>query len=386
MANVAAFYLLNQSGAFKGLFSFENSEGFVARPDRYRNAGMNDDILESYLAGACKMKLSGASNITNVFGEAAHSNLKKMPDYKQFAAKQVEMIEPPSFLEKMMVINKSVSQTKLGKVAGKATLGAVPVALTLVAMSARAYGATRHFVMEKLNLNKTSQKSFSDRLKEIKNRIGYKNDLKKINNMEKLQKTGDLLNRLQWQAGTVSSYNKDFSELQKISSTHPLLVNYMEGFALIDDKGKGKLLADRYIIPQNKDNYPIYSNWDAQRKIDQLPPLKAGDLRDDITRHIKAVEMIDPPTKTELKLIRKIKRFNLLKEQKSVDSPILAVVNKSLEKMMTCYVAEKQKKDSSLNAQESMLGRLKDLQRRDQAQDRLNKLCALEKKLKKNGR
>lgn len=97
------------------------------------------------------------------------------------------MIEPPSFLEKMMVINKAAANTKLGKIAGKATLGAVPVALTITALSARAYGASRHFVMDKLNPHQSDKKSFSQRLTEIKNREGYKGDLKKIAKLETLR-------------------------------------------------------------------------------------------------------------------------------------------------------------------------------------------------------
>ncbi len=386
MANVAALYLLNRNGAFKGLFSFDSSEGSVVRPDRYHKANINDDILESYLAGSCKIKVSGMSDISNVFGQVARTNFKKLPDYKQYAQKQLEMIEPPSFLEKMMLINKSVAHTKLGKIAGKATLGAVPVAMTMVALSARAYGATRHFVMDKLNLHQTNQKSFSERLKDIKNRVGYKSDLKKIQNIEHLQKTNSILYQKYWQAGTVADKNKEFSKLQKISSSNPLLENYMEGLALIDSNGKGKLLQSRYISTDQNGNKTTYRNWDAQRKVDQMPALQSKDLSNDIARHMMAVEMIDPPTKTELKLIKKINRFEQLSERKSVDSPILAVVNKSLEKIMNHYIAEKEKQDPSFGGQKGLLGRLKDIQKRNDAQDRLNKLRTLEKKLKNNGR
>lgn len=386
MANVAALYLLNRNGAFKGLFSFDSSEGSVVRPDRYHKANINDEVLESYLAGSCKIKVSGMSDISNVFGQVARTNFKKLPDYKQYAQKQLEMIEPPSFLEKMMVINKSVAHTKLGKVAGKATLGAVPVAMTMVALSARAYGATRHFVMDKLNLHQTNQKSFSERLSEIKNRVGYKSDLKKIQNMENLQKTNSILYQKYWQAGTVADKNKEFSKLQKISSSNPLLENYMEGLALIDSNGKGKLLQSRYISTDQNGNKTTYRNWDAQRKVDQMPALQSKDLSNDIVRHMKAVEMIDPPTKTELKLIKNINRFEQLSERKSVDSPILAIIHKSLEKTMKHYIAEKEKQDPSFGAEKGLLGRLKDIQKRNDAQDRLNKLRTLEKKLKNNGR
>ena len=93
MANVAALYLLNRNGAFKGLFSFDSSEGSVVRPDRYHKANINDEVLESYLAGSCKIKVSGMSDISNVFGQVARTNFKKLPDYKQYAQKQLEMIE-----------------------------------------------------------------------------------------------------------------------------------------------------------------------------------------------------------------------------------------------------------------------------------------------------
>lgn len=154
MTNVAAFYLLSRNGAFKRLFSGEGNGGgelnYAERYDSMPNGG--DKVLESYLSGDCKMSLSGFSNVSNIWGDTFRANLDgNLPKYKQYAEKQLEMIEPPSFLEKMMVINKAAANTKLGKIAGKATLGAVPVALTITALSARAYGASRHFVMDKLN-------------------------------------------------------------------------------------------------------------------------------------------------------------------------------------------------------------------------------------------
>lgn len=95
-----------------------------------------------------------------------------------------------------MVINKAAANTKLGKIAGKATLGAVPVALTITALSARAYGASRHFVMDKLNPHQSDKKSFSRRLTEIKNREGYKGDLKKIAKLETLREKSSVRARM----------------------------------------------------------------------------------------------------------------------------------------------------------------------------------------------
>lgn len=164
MTNIAAFYLLSRNGAFNGLFSGAGGDSvelnFADRYEDMRNG--RSDVLESYLSGDCKMTIGGYSNVSNLWGDTFRTNLDdNLPKYKEFASKQLEMIEPPSFLEKMMVINKAAAHSKLGKIAGKATLGAVPVAMAVVALSARAYGASRHFVMDKLHLRQSDKKSLA---------------------------------------------------------------------------------------------------------------------------------------------------------------------------------------------------------------------------------
>lgn len=50
--------------------------------------------------------------------------------------------------------------------------------------------------MDKLNLRQSNKKSFSERLSEIKNREGYKGDLKKIKKLETLREKSSVRTRM----------------------------------------------------------------------------------------------------------------------------------------------------------------------------------------------
>ena len=382
MINVAALYLLNKNGAFKSSFfvghdSDLDSSGIISHPKRYKDISNPDDVLESYLGGTCKMTIFGSSNIRNILGTSFKARSKNISAYKNYAQKQIEMIEPPSFLEKLMVINKKVAGTRSGKIAGKVSLGVVPAALTVVALSARAYGASRHFVMDKLNLNQVNKKSFKERLSEIKDRTAFTNDVKKLNRIENMaNRSYEMDNLLQQGKNASFAKNKEILNLMEISSSNGLLKSYMQGLVLIGSDGKR-------VADPDRDHFR--SILDAS-KTDGFPPLKSDDLKADITRHQKAVDMIDPPTKTELKLLKRIKRLKERQQDTSSESVMLSLLNRSVEKTMAKYIAQKEKQDKSFKGNASMFERLSDIEKRNQAQERLNKLNGLYKKLKRNGR
>ena len=393
MTNIAALHLLSRNGFFDGLFSdFAEGKGQLGFTQRYENISRgSDEVLESYLSGDCKMTIGGRSNVSDLFGRSVRADLdKNLPKYKEFATKQLELIEPPSFLEKMMVINKTVANTKLGKIAGKATLGTLPAAMAVVALSARAYGASRHFVMDKLNLRQSDEKSFSKRLTEIKNREGYKSDLKKIKKLETLRKKSSVRSRLEEDGRWIRNDDlpKKVDDLQKISSDNRLLKHYMDDNWSINSEGKArpegqkKVLLEDGVIYYDSSSYRVYKEIDKMNKT----PLTPESMQQDIARHEKAVEMIEPPTKTELKLMRRLNRLKNAEETKSADSLILKIIDKSVERTMAAYMAQKQKQDKNFNGKRSVFARLTDIQKRTETQQRLNKMRSLEKKLKNNDR
>ncbi len=384
MTNVAAFYLLSRNGAFKRLFSGEGNGGgelnYAERYDSMPNGG--DKVLESYLSGHCKMSLSGFSNVSNIWGDTFRANLDvNLPKYKQYAEKQLEMIEPPSFLEKMMVINKAAANTKLGKIAGKATLGAVPVALTITALSARAYGASRHFVMDKLNLHQSDKKSFSRRLAEIKNREGYKGDLKKIAKLETLREKSSVRARMLRPGHT----QKNAADAEnKLLSKNALLDAYMNLDWQISAQGTAEGVVGRL----RDENGTIFWNMSVAepiaKKLNQNP-LKASDLKEDLAHLQKTVEMIDPLTKTELKLIRRMERLKKAEDNKFIGSPVLKMIDKSVELSLALY-SSKNKEGKERKGTKGFMARMIEVQKRSDTERRLNKMRSLEKKLKAGGR
>lgn len=384
MTNIAAFYLLSRNGAFDGLFSgFGGGGSELNFADRYKGMGnRRSDVLESYLSGDCKMTIGGYSNVSNLWGDTFRTNLdEKLPKYKEFASKRLEMIEPPSFLEKMMVINKAAAHTKLGKIAGKATLGAVPVAMTVVALSARAYGASRHFVMDKLNLHQSDKKSFSERLAEIKNREGYKGDLKKIKKLETLREKSSVRARM-LRPGSAPK-NTTAAE-DKPLSKNALLDAYMNLGWQISAQGT----AEGFVSQVRDENGTIYRSMSTAeqtaKKLNQNP-LKSSDLKEDLAHLQKTVEMIDPLTKTELKLIRRMERLEKAENDKFIGSPLLKVIDKSVELSLALY-SSRNKEGKERKGAKGFMTRMIEVQKRNDAERRLNKMRSLEKKLKDGGR
>ncbi len=443
MSNFAAVYGLARSGAFKGLFEVDFSlsgtvasavygaEGVAQRikdkrkekaekewnasPDRFADAPFRSPLVENYLKGGAKLVWNtdqdweSSVQITTKKGKEVSfqgKNLKKeeAAQYRNFIENKLEMIEPPSFLEKLMVANKTLAASKSGKIAGAASLGVVPAAVGVVALSARAYGATRGFVMDKLNLkNKPKDKnkqSFSERLADIKHREEYKKDLKNLPYIEdvvrkvenKKQEKQDFLNkenvlksllrdRDQVKAGVAAS--PEHQDLVKISG-HPVLAEYLDGDLTLSVSANKMLSFTRhYVVYQSvrdKDPQDLEkgkgSSWEAQSGA-----TSAG-IEPYMARYIKALEMIEPPTKTELTLLKQLYQLNNSgRDSLSSRQPLVEAVSKTVD----LYMTEKKKENKDFG-KTNLMARLNDVRKRSIIDERLQKMVDLHSALKKNGR
>lgn len=441
MSNFAAVYGLARSGAFKGLFDVDCSlsgaiasavvygaedvaqrikdkrkekaeKEWNASPDRFADAPFRSPLVENYLKGGAKLVWNtdqdweSSVQITTKKGKDVSfqgKNLKKeeAAQYRNFIENKLEMIEPPSFLEKLMVANKTLAASKSGKIASAASLGVVPAAVGVVALSARAYGATRGFVMDKLNLkNKPKDKnkqSFSERLADIKHREEYKKDLKNLPYIEdivrkvenKKQEKQDFLNkenalksllRDRDQVKTGVAVSPEHQDLVKISG-HPVLAEYLDGDLTLSFSGGKPSFTRHYVVYQSvrdKDPQDLEkgSSWEAQSGA-----TSAG-IEPYMARYTKALEMIEPPTKTELTLLKQLYQLNNSgRGSLSSRQPLVEAVSKTVD----LYMTEKKKENKDFG-KTNLMARLNDVRKRSIINERLQKMVDLHSALKKSGR
>lgn len=442
MSNFAAVYGLARSGAFKGLFDMDFSlSGTVASavygaedvaqrikdkrkekaekewntsPDRFADASFHSPLVENYLKGGAKLVWNtdkdweSSVRITTKKGKEAAfqgKDLKKeeVAQYRDFIENKLEMIEPPSFLEKLMVANKTLAASKSGKIASAASLGVVPAAVGVAALSARAYGATRGFVMDKLNLkNKTKDKnkqSFSERLADIKHREEYKKDLKNLPYIEdvvqkvenKKHEKKDFLNkedalksllpdREQVKTGVAAS--QEHQDLVKISG-HPVLADYLDGrLSLRFQKDNTPDFFYNFVVYEgNRDKDPQDLEKGKYTQEDQRAITSAG-IEPYIARGTKALEMIEPPTKTELTLLKQLYQLNRSgRDPVSSRQPLVEAIGKTVD----LYMTEKRKENKDFG-KTNLMARLNDVKKRSVVDERLQKMVDLHSALKKNGR
>ena len=433
MSNFASVYLLARSGAFKGLFDadfgvtktvvygvedavqrikktrHENAEKDWSAPlDRFADAPFHSSLVENYLKGGSKLIWNTNSDmettveITTQKGKKVSfqgSDLKadEASQYRDFAEKKLEMIEPPSFLEKLMIANKTLAASKSGKIASAASLGTVPAAVGLVAMSARAYGATRDFVMNKLNLKDNSKdknkKSFKERLSDIKQRAEYKQDLKNLSGIEnvlqnveaKKQEKKEFLEKesqlksLSPEQNNVKdgvATSQQYQKLIKISD-HPNLAAYLEGALQIYSDAKA---SQQYVYQATPD-----SKQDLNKtgfSVSGAEKMTSSSIEPHMARYSKALEMIEPPTKTELHLLKQLYQLNHSKQKNvSERQPLVEAIAKTVD----VYMTEKQKENKDFN-KTHLMARLNDVRKRSIIDERLQKMVDLHSALKKNGR
>ena len=436
MANVAALYVMSRNGAFNGLFDSDPlivraalgikagvelikdavetgkklraDEEWDKQPARFADIPQRSPLIENYLKGGAKLVMNigcgdePSVTITTKKGKTVKFESDKLKkedaaQYRQFIEKKLEMIEPPSFLEKLMVLNKQLAESKAGRVASAATLGVLPAAVGVVALSARAYGATRGFIMEKLNLSGKNEekdknkKTFKERLKDLKHRIEYKTDLERFSEVESVLQKADDLNReneayhagkKEWKktktnnpdVKTGVARSKEFNDLIKVSG-NPELAAYLDG-ALRLFSG-GRLIRE----------YVYTSSPDAKQDLDisglDSPYSKAAtaqNIAPFIKNYSKALEMIEPPTKTELTLMKQIHQLTSSYYVKDCKKFLEAVNNTA-----AMYISEKQKENKNFG-KESMFERLNDLRKRSIIEERMHAMQSLHAALKKKGR
>ncbi len=435
MANVAALYVMSRNGAFNGLFDSDPlivkaalgikagvelikdavetgkklraDEEWDKQPARFADIPERSPLIENYLKGGAKLVMNigcgdePSVTITTKKGKTVKFESYKLKkedaaQYRQFIEKKLEMIEPPSFLEKLMVLNKQLAESKAGRVASAATLGVLPAAVGVVALSARAYGATRGFIMEKLNLSGKNEekdknkKTFKERLKDLKHRIEYKTDLERFSEVESVLQKADDLNReneayhagkKEWKktktnnpdVKTGVARSKEFNELIKVSGNTEL-AGYLDGALQLYSGGN---LTRRYVY----NNYP-----DAKEDLDisglnsPYPSATAQSIVPFMQRYSKALEMIEPPTKTELMLVKQIHQLTSNYNVKDGKKLLEAVNNTA-----AMYISEKQKENKNFG-KESMFERLNDLRKRSIIEERMHAMQSLHAALKKKGR
>ncbi|MBR1777917.1 MAG: hypothetical protein IJ752_04955 [Alphaproteobacteria bacterium] len=455
MGNAAAVYLLSRSGAFKGLFLDEplivkavygaqdaidrikekhkeneqkrTDKEWNATPDRFAKAPFRSELIENYLKDGAQLvwnvDQSGMNSVkvTSKRGKEVsfnenYLNTQDVAQYKNFVEKRLEMIEPPSFLERVMIANKTLTESKAGRIASAASLGIVPAATAVAALSARAYGATRHFIMDKLHLHDETKdknkKSFKERLVDINNRKGYKKDLAKLSYIEEVMLNADnqketrrslmaaeeeykKLDVLQPQlrGGRQRSIEavegkeaekQKFKELTSLNKD-PLLANYLGAYWGIRDDGTGYTPYGLKVAYYTDKGERLRTSQDDALKIAEdvnKTPLDSKKVGEYIDKHTQALEMIEPPTKTELTLIRQLHQLNENGNRYfSARQPLIEAVNKTVE----LYIAEKQKENKDFSKAD-MMARLKDLDKRKMVENRLEKMTALQSQFKKAGR
>lgn len=439
MSNFAAIYGLARSGTFDGLFDLDFAltkkvvygiqdtvqyardkrtekadKEWNAPLDRFADAPFHSSLVENYLKGGAKLVWDTDHDLeTNVRiktkkgkevefqGESLKS--EEAAQYRAFIENKLEMIEPPSFLEKLMIADKKLGASKSGKIAGAVSLGVIPAAVGVAALSARAYGATRGFVMNKLNLHKKAKvkdkRTFAERLSDIKRREDYKKDLKILPEIENVmqgvndrkREKGEFLNKEaslssllyeQKRAQTGVAVSSELSDLVNISD-HPVLSEYLDAkLSLSFLYGDSPTFIRHYVVP---DQYRDQDPQDLAKRgasYEEQKNITSASVEPYMERYSKALEMIEPPTKTELTLLRQLYQLKHPKQAPlSERRPLVEAACRTLE----MYVTEKQKENKDFGKTAAAV-RLNDVRKHAVLESRLQKMTGMHTLLKKHGR
>lgn len=378
MANVAAMalFLSNNRNGGGGGFGPIREERKQANPDRYkdlsaerneRNASQiwdarqigDNTVLSAYLIGECKITAWGTSNVENIFGTTPSSkNLNKIPEYIDFAEKKIDMITPPSFLEKMMVLRHTLAEKKIAKAASIASLGMTTVAAGMISLAARSYGKAKEFVVDRFLPEKgdVKQPTFSERLTELKMRNEFKSDIKKL---DKLQKVRESVSEREGFAG--KAWYKDNVTRQNKQTQNSLLSSYLFGSREIDENGKSKIRASNGFMRQDS--------------------VTLDEVKDATQKTQAQIDMFDPPTKMEDRLIKADLWLKKRYEDKPFDSRKTAIASFIIGKMADKYIKQQSEKDPNFKGKQDMFNRFSDIKLRRGYEADATKLHALQKKM-----
>lgn len=357
--------LLNNSRGGFGLGGGRENEDIKDRYSELESArgGMRIDgtsVLTAYLDGRCKLTVYGEStDAKNMFGE--YAKVENMPkavsEYKAEAEKRLNMITPPSFMEKVMMLRRSMGYTKAGRALNTSTLGLTAVAAGMVSLAARSYGRAKDFVLENLGEKHKTKLSFSERLSQLKKRTDLKDDLKKLGRLEKLSAAVKADDALRYKA----SYTRYMPK--KTLAASQLLDQYLRG--------------SDSIIRVEKDGSLEKRSWIGTYH--ERVPMK--DVEQTLQKTQAAVEMITPASGMEKFLKAADKWVETRNVNDSVNSSWTQVLSAVVGKAVDSYVAAREKKDPSFKGRLSLYSRFAEISKRRELEKDAVKLRALHQKM-----
>ncbi len=362
MMNVAAMTLLldNRRGGL-GLSSGEGwsePEGF---PERYdipeARGGCRIDgtsVLTAYLDGRCRITAFGTSSARNLFGENLKTSMAGIPAYKAYAEQKVNMVTPPSFMEKMMLLRRTLKDKKAARVLSRTTLGATTLAAGMISLAARSYGRAKGYMLEKLT-DREAPQTFTERLTELKSRADFKSDLKKLDRLEKLTTSIGEDQKLQ-----AKTFYADGMTRHRHQTTSRLLISYLYGEREIDEKG----------VSNVRSNAQLRETVVSLKEVEQT-----------LDKTTAQINMAAPPTRTEAFLMQAGKWLENRHRNSSVDSTLTQAAAAVIAKVTERYIRENEKKNPEFKGRLSMFSRFSDIRLRGQYEQDAVRLQALQQKM-----
>lgn len=362
MMNVAAMTLLLNNR--RGGFGVSLGDGWgepEQAPERYdipeARGGSRIDgtsVLTAYLDGRCTITAFGTSSAQNLFGEKLKTSMKSVPAYKAYAEQKINMVTPPSFMEKMMLLRRTLKDKKAARMLSRTTLGATSLAAGMISLAARSYGRARGFVLEKL-LDREMPQTFTERLIDLKSRAEFKSDVKKLGRLEKLNATIDENRNLQ----SKTSY-MDGMTRHRNQTTSRLLIAYLYGDRDIDEKG----------VSNVRSNAQLRETVVSLKEVEQT-----------LDKTTAQINMVDPPTRTESFLMKAGKWLENRQRYSSVDSTLTQASSAVIAKVTERYIRNNEQKNPEFKGRLSMFSRFSDIRLRRQYEQDAARLQTLQRKM-----
>lgn len=320
-------------------------------------------ILVGYLDGRCKMTAYGTADVENLWGDKGVArNLREAPQYKEFAQKRLEMITPPTFMEKLMVLRHTMKNTEAGKVINTSTMGISAVAAGMVSLAARSYGKAKGYVVDKFlaaDMNKETdrKKSFTNRLTELKERNEFKADIKKLTKIEKVRGALDDREKM------VENAERTLNNRHSFQSDNKLLGRYLRGDVHVEE------------ISKEGGSESYHMGWRTHEST-SLDEVKSA-----LDKTKTQVDLVKPATAIENRLLDADRWLQKRYEEKSVDSSFTAAAAVIIGKVTQKYIEKQAQKDPNFNGKQSLHNRFEEISMRRKYEADASKLHALHKKM-----
>lgn len=362
--NVAATVLLLRGMRGHGGFGGGEGSDYTQAQERYKipeayNAAYRIDgtsILTAYLDGRCKMTAFGASNAHNIFNDTlTERNLREqIPAYREYAQSQVNMITPPSFMEKVMLLRRTLKEQRAGRILNVSTLGLTALGTGMISLAARAYGRAKGHVLEKA-LGREKRQGFSERLADLKSRQDFKRDLKKLDKLAAVRAQA-----VENSSYAAQTYYAEGTSRHRVFTTSELLNAYLFGRRDIDEKGVSNVASDVYVRETSV----------SLQEVDRT-----------LAKTAERIDMIEPPSRAEKILMRAEKWLEERRQYHSVDSSLTAAASALIGKMTQKYICRKEAENPDFKGKLSMYSRFSDIRLRGQYEQDAVKLKALRNKM-----